>query len=217
MNEKPVSMSMKKLEKFVSGRSYKIHAQRENDSYFDFSVYEQHNEYTEMKPRGLWYSCGNAWLHYANRELSNTYDDIYRLMINMTEIYVIDSENKLNVFVERFGIIKQRSKPESNDSLGMLVWRLGNPEQKYSYINWSTVSLHYKGIEVNPFVHRNTNASIHHTWYDSFDVSSGCIWDLSCITSKILMATKEKTFPLSYNVWPSTRKVILNIDRMYRG
>ena len=98
MNEKPVSMSMKKLEKFVSGRSYKIHAQRENDSYFDFSVYEQHNEYTEMKPRGLWYSCGNAWLHYANRELSNTYDDIYRLMKKLSEFYPIKAYTKILTF-----------------------------------------------------------------------------------------------------------------------
>ena len=124
----------------------------------------------------------------------------------MNEIYVIDSENTLNMFVERFGIIQQRPKPESDDSLGMLVWSTGNPEQTYSYINWNTVSLHYKGIEVNPFIRRK-NAS--HMWYDSFDVSSGCIWDLSCINSKILMATKDKTLLLSYKVWSSTRKAML--------
>lgn len=69
MNYKTATMSSKKLEKFVSGKSYKIHAERENNSYFD--LYEQIDEYTETKPNGLWYSCGNAWLKATRGELSD--------------------------------------------------------------------------------------------------------------------------------------------------
>ena len=57
-----------------------------------------------MKPHGLWYAFGKEWIEYAKREgLREGYNTLYVLTVDSSEIYMIDSEDTLNLFVKDLG------------------------------------------------------------------------------------------------------------------
>jgi hypothetical protein len=104
-----------------------------------------------IKPQGLWYAFGREWLEFLNVENDSNVSPVFELTIDTSNIIRLNTVDDIEEF---------------NDTYG--DGRLGDT------INWLEVSRKYDGIEIYPFV-RDYSAL---WWYRSFDVSSGCIWNL---------------------------------------
>lgn len=57
----------------------------------------------------------------------------------------------------------------------------------YKYPRWDLIATQYDGVEFPNF-----KATYKYFWYDSIDVSSGCIWNIDAIKSFELLAIKKK-------------------------
>jgi hypothetical protein len=126
-------------------------------------TYEQSDNWS--KPNGLWYQIGNKWnrlcnINNKNAEFKNyKKHDVFQIKkynivldIDFTDILIIDTNEKLNEFDEKF----------RGDTI-------------YS-VKWSEVAKAYKGIEFPKLKHL-----LGYKWMDSWDIDSGCIWDLTAI------------------------------------
>jgi hypothetical protein len=135
----------------------------ENDSLDLNKTYQQSDDWG--KPNGLWYQINSNWNNLCNKNNKDTEfyklkkQDVFRvkpynivLDINFSNIIIIDSSDKVDEFSRKF---------EGNTI--------------YS-IKWNNVAKEYKGIEIP-----NLKNIKHYKWMDGWDISSGCIWDLSVI------------------------------------
>jgi hypothetical protein len=55
-------------------------------------------------------------------------------------------------------------------------------DNSFRNIDWKKVKKHYKGIIISPYQWK-LRLDTRVFWYYGWDCSSGCIWDLSCITN----------------------------------
>lgn len=46
-------------------------------------------------------------------------------------------------------------------------------------LDWPSITQVYKSLEISPYIWRARHELL---WYNAWDVASGCIWDISCIT-----------------------------------
>ena len=92
----------------------------------------------------------------------------------MTNIHNKD-KNKLLVIktMKDFDIFNKRYRIEENT---------------YSLINWKIVAKDYGGIEICPFISKRKN----YIWYSSWDVASGCIWNIKSIIKNIQLIYEKK-------------------------
>ena len=108
------------------------------------------------KPGGFWVSVGNEWKNWCERTEFSLYALRYRTSILINDwslVLLIDRRSKLNRFNNRYGY-----------DIGYL-----------RAINWNAVKCDYSGIIIAPYFGRCFD------WYNSWDVASGCFWDLSCL------------------------------------
>lgn len=113
-----------------------------------------------IKPEGLWYAFGQSWIDYklAWDKLEESF--IFELSLDKSKILTLTNPQEINAF---------------NDT-----YRVGVDGK---IINWLDVSKHYDGIEIVPF---NSDYSDCY-WYQTFDVPSGCIWNLKAIVKTELV------------------------------
>lgn len=112
--------------------------------------------YREHKPRGLWYGINDSWLE-ACQGIWSDWDELYvhKLELRNERILVLDSENALRQFTQKFG-------------LGM-TW---DP----SYIrgvDWPRVAASWGGIEVTTYA---WDVADKFPWLLGWDAASGCVW-----------------------------------------
>ena len=130
-------------------------------------TYEQSDNWS--KPNGLWYQIGGKWNRLCN--INNKEAEIYGykkhdifkikkyniiLDIDFTNIAIIDTNEKIREFDEKF-----------------------RGDTVYS-VKWSEVAKIYKGIEFPRLRHISW-----FKWMDSWDIDSGCIWDLTAIKNYV--------------------------------
>lgn len=143
-----------------------------------------------LKPVGLWYGIGSSWLNYVKTEnFSTLKKNIFELEIDYTDILKLTNEKEVIDFNKEYKIYTK----------------------SISTIKWIDVAKKYKGIEINPYIrfYRYTDFD----WYYTWDVSSGVVWDLSCIKSyKKINISKELKSPikldLKKNIFKRTREFI---------
>jgi len=124
-----------------------------------------------MKPEGLWYACGNDWIQWVSGEMPEWIGRyIYSLKINEDKMLMIESAEQFKDFEEKYagrgrGGARLNWKPvaEGDRARGLKP---------------------YGGIEICPAQYESQAIS----WYSSWDVASGCIWDPSIITEATLIA-----------------------------
>jgi len=111
---------------------------------------------TYFKPCGLWYGVGREWLDWIRAEhFHEQIGHIYRLHLNRSGMRMVRTVDALDKFNARY------VRPEGSHSL-----------------NWPAVMLAYSGIEIAPYQYsRRFDLS----WYYSWDVASGCVWDPSAV------------------------------------
>jgi hypothetical protein len=127
---------------------------------------------TADKPRGLWYGFGHSWLEWVRNEMPNweeSYDHIFLLEVNDSVVKSMSTNEELLLFTEKYSTSKNKpSEPSGHFGQNL--------------IDWDLVSNDYAGIEINPYVH-SARMDRRTSWYYSWDVASGCIWDKSAIRS----------------------------------
>lgn len=140
------------------GTNDKIHISKGGDLKFkNVPINEQR---IHFKPKGLWFSFGTEWIDFLNYSyLGNNYSlqHVYDIKTNDSKILTIGMENE-SLFLETYGV--------ENDSDIMNV-------------NWKKVASDWSGVEIliNP-------RELNKRWlWSTWDIPSGCIWDISGIKS----------------------------------
>jgi len=136
---------------------------------YDKKYYSQQPEFF-MKPKGLWYSCHESWYDWIIDEGMDKWLKKYIHKINLKrgsltnignpnrdKILVIKNMKDLNIFNKKYG----------------------RYEDGWFTIDWKKVSKDYGGIEICPYPKRIYDEE--YEWIRSFDVASGCIWNLKPI------------------------------------
>jgi hypothetical protein len=118
------------------------------------------------KPNGMWYQINDSWTNYCTREafLPKIKKYNFNLDVDMSSIFVLDSVEKFNHIVDNYGFMGR--------------WGDG-------LVNWNKLCVEYKGIEIPNY---NTLKNIipnddfyNNNWILSWDINSGCIWDLTAV------------------------------------
>ena len=143
------------------GVNDKIHISKDNNLKFkNVPISEQH---ISFKPEGLWFSFGTEWIDFVGESLftreeaSDMLQNAYVIKTNDSKILTIGMENE-SLFLETYGV--------DNDSDIMDV-------------DWKKVASDWSGVEIliNP-------RELNERWlWSTWDIPSGCIWDISGIKS----------------------------------
>jgi len=143
-----------------------------------------------LKPNGLWYSCKDAWYKWIIGEDMKEWLPEYIHQINIyrnIQISIGNKDiNKLLVIdnIKDFDIFNKIYGTKYKD--GLSYHKNYSP---YLYnINWKKVSDDYGGIEICPFLIKRKNYS----WYSTWDVASGCIWNMKSIIKNSKLIYKKK-------------------------
>ena len=137
------------------------------DEFTDIRPMEQS---TGMKPKGLWYSCGDEWIDWVSGEMPEwlaAANYLYEIEIS-DDVYEIVSAKGLMQFENLYGV------PMGG---GMLQ------------IDWKKVQDDgWAGIQICPY---RSEARYSSMWYYGWDVASGCIWDPAGLQSFKLLGTRR--------------------------
>jgi hypothetical protein len=120
------------------------------------------------KPHGLWYGFGDEWIDWtetAGPERKGEY--IYEVDIDSSNILQIKDYPEIARFTKEYGSSKQ------------II-----PGKIFS-IDWSRIEYKYDGIEINPYLY-HARLDDKFLWYYSWDVASGCIWNLEKVKISLL-------------------------------
>ncbi len=129
----------------------------------------------EDKPVGFWYGFGNDWIDWTGTiGLGYKGEYVYEVDINGSNILQIKGYSEIIEFTKEYGSSKQIAP-------GVIF-----------FIDWTRIELKYDGIEINPYIwHARLN---HKTlWYYSWDIASGCIWNLDKVEIKLVGLLKDDT------------------------
>lgn len=106
-----------------------------------------------MKPRGLWYGVGEAWLEWCRSEMpswvhGHTYEIALRPRAKVLKLRTV------------------KAVREFHDEYA--------PKSRWSWPDWARLAKRYDGIEIAPYQWRLRLGW--QTWYYGWDCASGCIW-----------------------------------------
>jgi hypothetical protein len=123
-----------------------------SDESIRFNPVEQDDKHTVIKPRGLWYAIGTAWVDWVREEMPAWEGShIYKIDINKSKILILKN---------------WRDVPEE--------YQVKHPTYG-SIPSFIMISKDYSGVELqNP-----SNGTSH--WDYGWDIPSGCIWDMDGI------------------------------------
>ena len=125
--------------------------------------YKQSDE--EFKPVGLWYSLDDEWAEWCWCSMPQWITKYsHYLEVDLSRILVIETPEDLQKFEDEFSIQIRQSRFRS--------------------LNWKSVAEKYSGIEIRNYhqlkSHRDASY-LARLWFYGWDISGGCVWDLSCI------------------------------------
>jgi len=146
---------------------------------------------SSYKPKGFWYSINDEWYNFIKEnQMYDFYGNyIHKIIINnniMTNIHnknknkllVINNKKDLKLFGIEYGDYNDIS-PNKNIP---------------NKINWTKVAKDYGGIELSKYyIYNKLELPL---WTNSWDVSSGCIWNTKSIikNTKIIYRKKNKKY-----------------------
>lgn len=142
---------------------------------FNLNFNQRYNNGIDIKPFGFWYQieeCGILWDEYA---LETWGKNIYTVELKKN---ILNKKHKLLSLktVEEIKIFNKKYKVKI--------------KRKYfngTMIDWGKVTEEYGGFEIknykkiNEELRKENNYFRKYSWFNTFDFSSGCIWDLTLI------------------------------------
>lgn len=136
-----------------------------NTKSFNIDLTRSYNQTLDNKPNGLWYAVNDEWRKYIRGNIPHwNCPNNFSLEIDKPNMFFIDSMEDVQLFNDEY-LVKQSGI--------------------FGYIDWEKVSQRYSGIEITDFSkirHRDNKGSYTPVfWTYGWDVSSGCIWDLSIV------------------------------------
>mgnify|MGYP003135984010 CR=1 FL=1 len=142
------------------------------------NVQQETPAYGMMKPKGLWYACGDSWIEWSESELGQIRGDhLYGLELG-EGILRISTEEEFSQFIDRFLTPGEFGK--------ILDWKKVQDEG-------------YAGVEICPYNWEARQLALdgndRYEWYYPWDVASGCIWDSSGVKNVELLAEKTDETP----------------------
>lgn len=132
------------------------------------------------KPIGMWYGIDWSWHEWCKSEsFGGRGKNDFELELDMKNILVLNSVDKIRQFAETFGEYPEwmKNRPYFD----------GKPKDKY--IDWKKVSQMYSGIEISPYQWKCRHEFM---FYYGWDVASGCVWNLNAVKS-VTQIEKSKT------------------------
>lgn len=117
----------------------------------------------DHKPRGLWVSVGEAWAEWC---LAESYCTSQLTVLNHVTL-----AGDAKILRLKTGYDLDRFTGE----YGAPMYAGGEP-----YIEWSKVAEKYDGIIIAPYIWSRRHDL---SWYYSWDVASGCVWNADAIAS----------------------------------
>ena len=129
---------------------------------------------SDDKPDGFWYGFGDEWIDWTETTGQYKGEYVYEVDINGSNILQIKDYSEIIEFTKEYGSSKQIA-----------------PGIIFS-IDWPRIELKYDGIEINPYIRQ---ARLNHKtlWYYSWDVASGCIWNLDKVKIRLVGLLKDDT------------------------
>jgi hypothetical protein len=122
------------------------------------------------KPKGTWYGLGDSWSEWVQGNMPQWETDYAHVLeIDSSRILKIKNYNELLEFTEKYGI---------DDVFGSTFE--GKPVK--DKIDWAKVKEDYAGIEIAPYIAEGRLNPLT-SWYYTWDVASGAIWDSSAVKS----------------------------------
>ena len=117
-----------------------------------------------FKPKGLWYSIDNEWTEWCIDNMPHwVKKHTFELDLDMSNILIISSAKEALNFMQTY-------QSKIHIVLG---------------INWEAVAEEYDGIEIQNYYSIRYNKtlmfSMNSLWISSWDVNSGCIWNLDIL------------------------------------
>jgi len=167
----------------------------------------QYKQYEHsLKPNGLWYSLYSSWFnHITFQDMDYKIKDyIHKIDLNeniFTNLRNPDSNKILQIktlddvalFTRKYKTTKGKRKKMNMDPNSKIYFN-------YTAIDWKKVAKYYGGIEFNPYIKYsslffNKKYLEIYIWYNTIDISSGCIWNTKSIikTIKLLYKLNLKT------------------------
>lgn len=123
-------------------------------------VQKKHN----LKPDGFWYSLGTEWMEWVGDNMPEWIcDNVIEIDIDLSKVLVLETVEQCEDFFKKYGF-------EVCSGI--------------HYIDWEQVCKNHTGVEIRNYYDLKWSKSIldkSHYWLYPWDVSSGCIWDLSII------------------------------------
>ena len=125
-------------------------------------------QYTEVKPRGLWYSVQRdqdqwmGWLEWCRSEefrYPEEFAHAFAIEVDPSDLLILDSDAAIEAFSREFSV----------PSCG-----------RFREIEWKRVASEFKGVEIAPYSwrHRHDPETF---WYYGWDCASGCVWDPTAV------------------------------------
>lgn len=177
-----------------------------NNQIIDITILKYKQYEHSLKPNGLWYSLYSSWYnHITNQNMDYKIKDyIHKIELNKNiftnlqnpdsnKVLLIKNLDDVELFTKKYKIAKGNGKRMNIDPNSKIY-------MNYCIIDWEKVAKDYGGIEFYPYVKYsslffNKNPLEIYIWYNSIDISSGCIWNTKSIiqTIKLLYKLDLKT------------------------
>ncbi len=120
------------------------------------------------KPQGFWYGFGDEWIEwaeFAGSEYRGEY--IYEVDIDGSNVLQIRDYSEIEEFTKEY-------KFEEQIIPGVIF-----------HIDWPRIASKYDGIEINPYISA-ARLDTKSAWYYSWDVASGCIWNMNKVKIRLI-------------------------------
>lgn len=116
---------------------------------------EQTGRATEIgKPDGFWFGVGSEWIDWTESDMPKWKgDNLYSVEVDEAQCLVIEDELGFREFARTYG---------TRDGM----------------IDWELVAKDHKGIIFKEYF---PQYRMKYRWYYSWDVASGCVWDVSAM------------------------------------
>lgn len=134
----------------------------------------------DFKPNGLWYSLDTEWMEWCEGNMRGWMrDHVIDFEVDLSKVLVLETPEHVIAFIDKYGIPLY----SGTDMFG---------------INWHRVISEYAGIEIRNYhkIKRSRKIDFREywmktMWFSAWDVSSGCMWDLSIIKSHTHLPVKN--------------------------
>lgn len=156
-----------------------------------FNLKQNYTQTTTFKPNGLWYAYYSGWYNYImiNEMPKRLHKYIHKVEINKNILTDINHKDKNKLLLikntkdfDKFHKKYRVIRPE------MLGW-ISKSSKKFNndLIDWQKVANDFGGIEFYPYLENRKN----YLWYNTLDIASGCIWNLTKIINKTTPVYKK--------------------------